>query len=90
MRRRRGPAGDRDLTGGPARLCKALGIDRRFDGHDLCATGAHLFLETGVPISELDVSKGPRVGLNRVPDPWRSLPWRFLVRPSAQATLVPA
>jgi DNA-3-methyladenine glycosylase len=90
MRRRRGPAGDRDLTGGPARLCQALGIDRRFDGHDLCATEAHLFLETGVPIPELDVSKSPRVGLNRVPEPWRSLPWRFLVRPSALATLVPA
>jgi len=90
MRRRRGPAGDRDLTGGPARLCQALGIDRRFDGHDLCATGAHLFLETGVAIPELDVSKTPRVGLNRVPEPWRSLPWRFLVCPSALATLVPA
>jgi len=90
MRRRRGPAGNRDLTGGPARVCQALGIDRRFDGHDLCSTEAHLFLETGVPIPELDVSKSPRVGLNRVPEPWRSLPWRFLVRPSALATLVPA
>ena len=90
MRRRRGPAGDRDLTGGPARVCQALGIDRRFDGHDLCATEARLFLETGVPIPELDVSKSPRVGLNSVPEPWRSLPWRFLVRPSALATLVPA
>ena len=88
MRRRRGPAGDRDLTGGPARLCQALGVDRRFDGHDLCAAGAHLFLETGVSIPELDVSKSPRVGLKRVPEPWRSLPWRFVVRPSALATLV--
>ncbi len=90
MRRRRGPAGDRDLTGGPARLCQALGVDRSFDGHDLCSPGSNLFLETGVPISEPDVSKGPRVGLNRVPEPWRSFPWRFLVRPSALAALDPA
>ncbi len=87
MRRRRGPAGDRDMTGGPARLCQALGIDRRYNGHDLCASGATLLLEAGVPIPELDVSKSPRVGLNKVPEPWRSLPWRFLVRPSAQAAL---
>lgn len=90
MRRRRGPAGERDLTGGPARLCQALGIDRRFDGHDLCGPEAILFVETGVSIPELDVSKGPRVGLNKVPEPWRSLPWRFLVRPSALAALRPA
>ncbi len=90
MRRRRGPAGDRDMTGGPARLCQALGIDRRFNGHDLCAPEANLFLEAGVLIPELDVSKSPRVGLNKVPEPWRSLPWRFLVRPSAQAALRPA
>ncbi len=90
MRRRRGPAGDRDMTGGPARLCQALGIDRRYNGHDLCAPEANLFLEAGVLIPELDVSKSPRVGLNKVPEPWRSLPWRFLVRPSAQAALRPA
>jgi len=90
MRRRRGPAGDRDLTGGPARLCQALAIDRSFDGHDLCAPEANLFLETGVPVPELDVSKSPRVGLNKVPEPWRSFPWRFLVRPSALTALRPA
>jgi DNA-3-methyladenine glycosylase len=90
MRRRRGPAGDRDLTGGPARLCQALGINRRFDGHDLCAPDAVLYLEAGARIPEVDVTTGPRVGLNKVPEPWRSLPWRFVVRPSALATLPPA
>jgi len=90
MRRRRGPAGNRDLTGGPARLCQALGIERGFDGQDLCSPNATLFLETGITIPEPDVSKGPRVGLNKVPEPWRSLPWRFLIRPSALASLRPA
>lgn len=90
MRRRRGPAGERDLTGGPARLCQALAIDRRLDGHDLCAPGAVLFLESGLPIPKDDVTTSPRVGLNMVPEPWRWLPWRFVVRPSALATLRPA
>jgi DNA-3-methyladenine glycosylase len=90
MRRRRGAAGGTDLTGGPAKLCQALGIDRRFDGHDLCAPQAALFLESGSRIADEDVAAGPRVGLDSVPQPWRSVPWRFLVRPSALATLQPA
>jgi DNA-3-methyladenine glycosylase len=90
MRRRRGVAGENDLTGGPAKLCQALGIDRHFDGHDLCAPQATLFLESGPRIADGDVTTGPRVGLESVPEPWRSMPWRFLVRPSALATLHPA
>lgn len=90
MRRRRGPAGKTNLAGGPARLCQALGIDRRFDGHDLCAPHAVLFLESGPRIADEDVTTGPRVGLGSVPEPWRSVPWRFLIRPSALAALHPA
>jgi DNA-3-methyladenine glycosylase len=90
IRRRRGVAGENDLTGGPAKLCQALGIDRRFDGHDLCAPQATLFLESGPRIADEDVTTGPRVGLDGVPEPWRSVPWRFLVCPSALAALHPA
>jgi len=87
MRRRRGPPGERDLAGGPAKLCQALRIDRRLDGHDLCSPGAVLFLERGLRVPEADVTTGPRVGLNTVPEPWRNLGWRYLVRPTAQARL---
>lgn len=89
MRRRRGMAGEKDLTGGPARLCQALGIDRRFDGHDLCASPATLFLESGPRIASRDVITSPRVGLAGVPEPWCSMPWRFLVPPSALAACLP-
>lgn len=87
MRRRRGPPGDRDLAGGPARLCQALGIDRRLDGHDVCSPEAVLFLEPGLRLPEADVTTGPRVGLNMVPEPWRSLCWRWFVQPAALARL---
>jgi DNA-3-methyladenine glycosylase len=87
MLRRRGAPGRLDPTGGPAKLCQALGLDGRFDGHDLCAPQARLFVERGTRIVDRDVTSGPRVGLNNVPEPWRSLPWRFLVRPDAQARL---
>jgi DNA-3-methyladenine glycosylase len=64
-------------TDGPAKLCHAFGVDRAFNGADLCAAEAILFLETGLPIADESVTTGPRVGLNNVPEPWKSIPWRF-------------
>ena len=68
-RSRRGAAPDRDLARGPARLCRALGIDGAHNGTDL-AEGP-LTLSPGEPVTE--ISTGPRVGLRGAPD----RPWRF-------------
>lgn len=77
--RRRRNRPDQQLTDGPAKLCQALGIDGSLDGHDLCDQDAAIFLEPGVDIPESAVTIGPRVGLNHVPEPWLSQPWRFRV-----------
>jgi len=61
MRARRGPVPDRQLTNGPGKLCQALAIDRRLDGHDLCL-GETLWLEPGPPPEEA-ICAGPRVGV---------------------------
>ncbi len=68
-RTRRPRATDRDLARGPARLCKALGIELTDNGVDL-STGP-VTLTLGTPPA--DISTGPRVGLRAAPD-W---PWRF-------------
>jgi DNA-3-methyladenine glycosylase len=65
-------------TDGPAKLCRALDIDGRHHGLDLCAPGAELFVEPGEPVLDATVTIGPRVGLNNVPEPWKSIPWRYL------------
>jgi DNA-3-methyladenine glycosylase len=67
-------------TDGPGKLCQALGIDGSLNGVDLCAPNSSLFVEAGEPIPEESVTIGPRVGLNSVPEPWKSMPWRFLVQ----------
>jgi DNA-3-methyladenine glycosylase len=69
-----------EWTDGPAKICQALGIDSRLNGVDLCAPQAELFVEEGDPISDQCVTISPRVGLNSVPEPWKSMPWRFQVR----------
>ena len=66
-------------TDGPAKICRALNIDKRLNGADLCAPDAVLFIESGLTIPDSSVTIGPRVGLYTVPEPWKSIPWRFKV-----------
>jgi DNA-3-methyladenine glycosylase len=69
-RARRPGSSDRDLARGPARLCRALGIELSDNGADLVAGPITL---TPAPEPVVEVSVGPRVGLRGDPD----LPWRF-------------
>ncbi len=69
------------LADGPAKLAQAFAIDREWNGHNLCLPDSHLFVERVDPVSS--VTTGPRVGLYSVPEPWKSIPWRFRV-PKAQ------
>ena len=78
--KRRGSQPPAKWTDGPAKICQALQIERGLNGADLCDPQAELFVEWGEPISEERVTTGPRVGLNTVPEPWKSVPWRFLAQ----------
>ena len=77
---RRTPQPPVHWTDGPGKLCQALGIDRRHNGLDLCSPDSELFVEFGPPIPPENVTIGPRVGLTSVPEPWKSMPWRFSVQ----------
>jgi DNA-3-methyladenine glycosylase len=67
-------------TFGPGKLTQAMGITRSENGVDLTQTGSDLWIEAGQNVPNSLVTKGPRVGLNTVPEPWKSKPWRFLVK----------
>ena len=73
MAQRRGVDDPRAFTSGPGKLCKALGIDRTLDGHDLSA--APLRLTRGRPVPDDRVLTTPRIGITRGVD----LPWRFII-----------
>ncbi|MGD8966157.1 MAG: DNA-3-methyladenine glycosylase [Anaerolineae bacterium] len=79
MRGRRGGRPDDQLTSGPGRLCEALFIDRQFDGVDLCAPTAPLFLEEGETVSDDGVATGPRINV-RGNESALNAPWRFCVQ----------
>jgi DNA-3-methyladenine glycosylase len=64
-------------TNGPGKLCQAFGIDGALNTADLLAPHAELIIEQGTSIPDDLVLTGPRVGINSVPEPWKSIPWRF-------------
>lgn len=70
--------GGRD-TLGPGKLTQALGIGQGQNRVDLTETSSGLWIEPGSVIPDENVTIGPRVGLYTVPEPWKSIPWRFRV-----------
>ena len=71
--------GGRD-TLGPGKLTQALGITKSENNIDLTVANSSLWIEAGQFVPNKSVTIGPRVGLNKTPEPWLSKPWRFLVK----------
>lgn len=67
-------------TFGPGKLAQALGITGADNGVDVTRRGSPLRIERGVQVANSLVTRGPRVGLSTVPEPWKSKAWRFLVK----------
>ncbi len=82
MRGARGAAGsDARVAAGPARLCKALGIDRSLDGLDLLSDDRLRLAASCSGQARLEpgeqVVAGPRVGVSYAGPEWAMRPWRF-------------
>jgi len=64
---------------GPARLCKALAIDKALNGVGLTDKESPLWIEEGLTVMDEHVSTTPRVGIQSTPEPWRSKLWRYVI-----------
>jgi DNA-3-methyladenine glycosylase len=79
MRVRRAVPKERELTSGPGKLCKALGIDRSFDREDL-TTSTRVWLEdAGARPRPEEIAEGPRIGIAYAEE-YALKPWRFWVK----------
>jgi DNA-3-methyladenine glycosylase len=64
------------LASGPGLLAAAFEITRVSTGEDLLDPTAALRLEPGRPVAVTQATA--RIGIGYAPEPWRSLPWRFV------------
>ena len=69
---------ERDLTNGPAKLTRAMAIDKTLNGADM-VDGDVLWLEPGQPIPDDKIANGPRVGIRYASDKDQAAPWRFWI-----------
>ena len=78
MRARRPVSKERELTSGPGKLCRALGLDLTFDGEDLTEGSRAWLEETGVEFEPGEIASGPRIGVAYAAEDALK-PWRFWV-----------
>lgn len=68
-----------EWTSGPGRLCQALDIDNSHQQIDISFPERGLWMEPGERVPDDRVSRGPRVGMGKTPEPWYSLERRWWV-----------
>lgn len=72
---------DSRLCRGPGALAKALALRKVHNGISLQHNEVWIE-DRGITFPEADIVAGPRIGLN-IPEPYKSIPWRFYVKGSA-------
>ncbi len=72
-----------ELTNGPAKLSQALGIDKSLNGAYLCSADSVIWLEVGIEVDSDAIASGPRIGLGKTPEPWKSISWRYWLQGNA-------
>lgn len=76
MRRRGKNVNSKLLTGGPARLSEALGIDKAING--LTLSGNTIWLEKPTENTLFEIGVSPRIGVDYAGEDAK-LPWRFYI-----------
>jgi len=70
----------KDWCNGPAKLTRALQVTGSLNGIDLTTETSGLWIEEGQSIPDSDVAITQRIGIGSVPEPWKSIPWRFVAK----------
>ncbi len=76
-----------DKTWGPGLLCRAMNIDRRLNGVDLC--GSRLWIERPASRRRVHITRATRIGVDYAGD-WAHRLWRFYDTASPYVSTVSA
>ena len=69
-------AGEGKLNG-PAKLTKAIGVDKRFNGQPIFGN-EEIWIEDDS--REFGLITAPRVGIDYAGEEWKNKPWRFIIQ----------
>ncbi|MCK5135648.1 MAG: DNA-3-methyladenine glycosylase [Bacteroidales bacterium] len=61
---------------GPGRLTRLIQVDQTFYGEDLVSSDRIWVEESGICP---EYTTGPRIGIDYAGEPWKDMPWRFLM-----------
>jgi len=67
----------KEWCNGPGKICQALQITGAMNGIDLTSNLTGLWIEEAKPVPDTAIVTGTRIGIGSVPEPWKSIPWRF-------------
>ncbi len=67
-----------DKCNGPGKVCRALRIDKKLNGVDVCS-GKELWLEEGEKVKPSQIKKGKRIGVEYA-GKWKDKLWRFYLQ----------
>ena len=81
-------AGTTKWLDGPAKLTQALGLNGSMNGADLCDSESGLRIEHGISVPAEMMQVTPRIGIKYAPEPWQSMPWRWVLTYSNMANLI--
>lgn len=62
---------------GPAKLTKAIGADKHFNGLSICDNDGIWIEDDG---KKFEMTTAPRVGIDYAGEEWKNKPWRFIIK----------
>lgn len=65
---------------GPAKLTKAIGVDKKFNGQSICENEEIWIEDDG---NCFNIRTAPRVGIDYAGEEWKNKPWRFIIGKSS-------
>ena len=68
-----------ELTNGPGKLCKWLGLNKSFNAEDL-AESQRIWLEDGAKIKKEQIIASKRIGIDYAGKYWANKKWRFYIK----------
>lgn len=80
MGRNRNNQPQKNWTNGPGKLTKAMEINQSHNKQNLCRPDSVIWIEGNISVPVDQICCGPRIGLGKTPEPWKSMPWRYWIK----------